>query len=139
MPFPVDEVLLEAAETQLGRKFPEGLRGRLLRNNGGEVLVRYEGEEPDEDEDTWALHPVWDSTDKRRMKRTVSHIVKETQHDKAAGAINPPAPPCPQYSLGVSCTPVPETFALGVPYPGNMAYYGGHVQVTPKEYLVYWG
>ncbi len=22
---------------------------------------------------------------------------------------------------------------------GNMAYYGGHVQVTPKEYLVYWG
>src|SRR5438445_1130071 len=79
MPFPVDEVLLEAAETQLGRKFPEGLRGRLLRNNGGEVLVRYEGEEPDEDEDTWALHPVWDSTDKRRMKRTVSHIVKETQ------------------------------------------------------------
>jgi serine protease len=70
------------------------------------------------------------------------NIVTETQHDKAAGPINPinpPAPPCPQYSLGISCTPVPETFALGVPYPGNMAYYGGHVQVTPKEYLVYWG
>ncbi len=66
-------------------------------------------------------------------------ITKEIQHDKAAGAINPPAPPCPQYSAGVSCTPLPETPALGVPYPGNMAYYGGHVQVTPKEYLVYWG
>jgi hypothetical protein len=66
-------------------------------------------------------------------------ITKEIQHDRTIGAINPPAPPCPQYSLGVSCTPVPETPALGVPYPGNMAYYGGHVQVTPKEYLVYWG
>ena len=66
-------------------------------------------------------------------------VTSEIQHDRAAGAINPPAPPCPQYSLGVSCTPLPETPALGVPYPGNMAYYGGHVQVTPKEYLVYWG
>ena len=67
------------------------------------------------------------------------NVIKEAQHDKAIGAIHPPPPPCPQYSLGVSCTPVPEAFALGVPYPGNMAYYGGHVQVTPKEYLVYWG
>jgi serine protease len=68
------------------------------------------------------------------------NVVKEAQHDQAAGTmITPPAPPCPQYTLGVSCTPVPETPALGVPYPGNMAYYGGHVQVTPKEYLVYWG
>jgi hypothetical protein len=66
-------------------------------------------------------------------------IAKEVQHDQAIGAINPPAPPCPQSALGVSCTPVPETPATGVPYPGNMAYYGGHVQVTPKEYLVYWG
>jgi len=67
------------------------------------------------------------------------NIPTEIQHDQAVGAITPPAPPCPQYSLGISCTPVPETPALGVPYPGNMAYYGGHVQVHPKEYLVYWG
>jgi serine protease len=67
------------------------------------------------------------------------NFLKEYQHDQAVGAIIPPAPPCPQYSLGVSCTPVPETPALGIPYPGNMTYYGGHVQVHPKEYLVYWG
>jgi serine protease len=66
-------------------------------------------------------------------------IPKEVQHDQAIGAINPPAPPCPQASLGVSCTPVPETPATGIPFPGNMAYYGGHVQTTPQEYLVYWG
>src|SRR5581483_6132137 len=67
------------------------------------------------------------------------NIVKETQSERAAGKITPPAPPCPQYILGISCTPVPETPALGIPFPGNMAYYGGHVQVHPREYLVYWG
>lgn len=67
------------------------------------------------------------------------NFLKEYQHDQAVGAVIPPAPPCPQYSAGVSCTPVPETPALGVPFPGNMTYYGGHVQLHPAEYLVYWG
>jgi hypothetical protein len=67
------------------------------------------------------------------------NYLKEAQHDQAAGALVPPAPPCPQNVLGQSCSLVPETPALGVPYPGNMAYYGGHVQVHPKQYLVYWG
>jgi serine protease len=67
------------------------------------------------------------------------NIIQEKQHDQIAGAITPPAPPCPQNAVGISCTPVPETPALGIPFPGNMAYYGGHVQVHPKEYLVYWG
>ncbi len=67
------------------------------------------------------------------------NILKEKQHDRAIGAITPPTPPCLQNALGLSCTPVPETPALGIPFPGNMAYYGGHVQVHPKEYLVYWG
>jgi serine protease len=65
-------------------------------------------------------------------------IANEIQQQRAARAVNPPPPPCPQYP-SVSCTPVPEAFATTLPYPGNMAYYGGHVQVTPKEYLVYWG
>jgi hypothetical protein len=65
-------------------------------------------------------------------------ITKEIQQQRAAQAVNPPPPPCPQYPT-VSCTPVPEAVATTLPWPGNMAYYGGHVQVTPKEYLVYWG
>jgi len=67
------------------------------------------------------------------------NYVQEAQHDQAAGALVPPAPPCPQNVVGQSCSLVPETPALGIPYPGNMAYYGGHVQVHPKQYLVYWG
>ena len=61
------------------------------------------------------------------------------QQKRAAGKITPPAPPCPQYGTGLSCTPIPEAFATTLPYPGNMAYYGGHVQTASKIYLVYWG
>jgi serine protease len=58
-------------------------------------------------------------------------------------AITPPAPPCP-VPTGTLPAPLvncglPEFPAAGVPYPGNMAYWGGHVQVTPKVYVVYWG
>jgi hypothetical protein len=65
--------------------------------------------------------------------------LKQTvDQQKAARAVNPPPPPCPQYGFE-SCTPIPEAFATTLPYPGNMAYYGGHVQTAPKVYLVYWG
>ena len=38
----------------------------------------------------------------------------------------------------ICCIPNPGV-ALGVPTPPNMAYFGGHVQVAPKIYLVFWG
>jgi serine protease len=38
----------------------------------------------------------------------------------------------------VCCAPVGPPVA-GEPAPVNMAYFGGHVQVTPKIYLVLWG
>jgi serine protease len=38
----------------------------------------------------------------------------------------------------ICCIPNPGV-ALGAPAPGNMAYFGGHVQVVPKVYLVFWG
>jgi serine protease len=85
-------------------------------------------------------------------------VQKEAQLQKAAkarhsGGINPPAPPCPEngvlypppgpvppgvpYLLG-NCG-VAQPVATSTPWMGNMAYYGGHVQVHPKEYLIYWG
>src|SRR3954452_11293118 len=65
-------------------------------------------------------------------------LAKAIQQQRAARAINPPPPPCPQYGA-LSCTPVPEAFATTLPFPGNMAYYGGQVETAPQVYLVYWG
>jgi hypothetical protein len=70
MAFPVDESLIAAAEQQLGRRLPDALRKRLLRNNGGEIQT---------EDDDWTLHPVWDATDRKRMSRTANHIVRETR------------------------------------------------------------
>jgi hypothetical protein len=38
----------------------------------------------------------------------------------------------------ICCVPVAPPVA-GEPAPVNMAYFGGHVQVVPKIYLVFWG
>src|SRR5436305_15349068 len=59
-----------------------------------------------------------------------------------AGPIQPPAPPCPENGLlppPFSNCGVPEAPATTLPFLGNMAYWGGHVQVRPREYLVLWG
>jgi hypothetical protein len=34
---------------------------------------------------------------------------------------------------------VPPAPPAGEPWPGNMSYFGGHVQVNPREYLIFWG
>src|SRR6185437_8562307 len=57
-------------------------------------------------------------------------------------AITPPAPPCPENGMlpePFSSCGLPEAPATTLPYPTNMAYWGGHVQVHPKVYVVYFG
>ena len=59
-----------------------------------------------------------------------------------AGSLQPPAPPCPENGMlpsPFSNCGLPEFPATTLPFPGNMAYWGGHVQTSPKIYLVYWG
>jgi hypothetical protein len=98
------------------------------------------------------------------QKAAYKHELAVYQRQKAAyarqraaghasgGAINPTAPPCPENGvLYPNPTPVPfPIYPLGncgigqppattVPWLGNMAYYGGHVEVHPHVYLVYWG
>jgi serine protease len=63
------------------------------------------------------------------------------QHTLAPlGPVQPPAPPCPENGLlPTGGCGIPEAVATTLPWLGNMAYYGGHVQTTPKEYVVFWG
>jgi SMI1 / KNR4 family (SUKH-1) len=69
MPFPVSEPFVARAEQDVGRMLPEGLRNRLMQDNGGMIAVA--GGE-------WSLHPVWDDSDRRRIARTANHVVRET-------------------------------------------------------------
>jgi serine protease len=59
-----------------------------------------------------------------------------------SSSLQPPAPPCPENGLlpsPFSSCGIPEAPATTLPYLGNMAYWGGHVQADPHVYVVYWG
>ena len=53
-----------------------------------------------------------------------------------------PPPPCPENGLlpsPLGTCGLPELPATTLPWPGNMSYYGGRVQLRPRIYIVYWG
>ena len=70
LPFPVDERWLRQAEQSLGRLLPDSYRERMMRDNGGEIQAAG---------DTWLLYPVYDQSDRKRIKRTCNHILLETR------------------------------------------------------------
>jgi hypothetical protein len=69
MPFATTDEHIRKAEEALGVQLPAVLRERLLRDNGGEIEAA---------DDIWQLFPVQDTTDRKRLSRTASHIVRET-------------------------------------------------------------
>ncbi len=70
MAFPASEPLLTAAEAKIGRSLPAPLRTRLIADNGGTVRDHL-GQE-------WSLHPVLDTSDRKRLGRTAYDIARET-------------------------------------------------------------
>ncbi len=84
---------------------------------------------------------------KRARRLVLSAVVLATALAGSAVAsprrdgFTPPAPPCPLpqgFATG-PCVMVPEAFATGEPLLGNMAYWGGRIQVHPHLYVVYLG
>jgi hypothetical protein len=69
MPFPVDEKFVVKTEDKLGVRFPASFRNKMMENNGGEVQTP---------PDAWNLYPFFDTSDKKRIKRTSNDIVRET-------------------------------------------------------------
>lgn len=70
MPFPLDERWVQEAEDVLGRRLPDAYRQRMIRDNGGVI---------DAAGDTWQLYPIYDKSDRKRIKRTCNHILLETK------------------------------------------------------------
>jgi hypothetical protein len=70
MAFPVDERFIEIAEADLGVKFPDSFRNKMMLSNGDGVEVLH---------DYFQLHPFYDTSDKKRIKRTCNSIVHETK------------------------------------------------------------
>jgi len=74
MPFPVDEKWIIEAEKKLGVTLPLMYRQFISKENGGHITIN---------EETWDLYPIWDKSDRKRLKRTCNDIVHETEvcHD----------------------------------------------------------
>jgi serine protease len=76
------------------------------------------------------------------MPTTSKRLQQEAAIHTADQSLTPPAPPCPESGFlpsPFSNCGLPETPATSLPFMGNMAYWGGPVQVHPKDYLVFWG
>ncbi|MBH5329555.1 SMI1/KNR4 family protein [Eikenella sp. S3360] len=91
MPFPVDPQYIQAAEQALGIRFPPRFKARLVAENGGEILL-----EPGNEDSSFLLLPVFDQSDKKRLRRTCNHIAKET----AAARANWPGFPAQAVVIG---------------------------------------
>jgi hypothetical protein len=69
MPFPITAAQIAKTEAKTGLAFPLGLKSRLSKNNGGEIVVAG---------DCWQLNPFFDASDRKRLARTCNDIVRET-------------------------------------------------------------
>lgn len=69
MPFALHERFLADTEAKLGARLPESYRERMKKANGGELDIA---------EETWYLHPILDTTDRKRTSRTCNDVLRET-------------------------------------------------------------
>ena len=79
MAFPVEEKFIENAEAELGVKFPESFRNKMMKLNGGCVQIPSDDEVNEDELDYYELNPFYDTSDKKRIKRTCNSIVHETK------------------------------------------------------------
>jgi hypothetical protein len=80
MAFPVDVRFVNEAGRRLGRALPLSYATRICRENGGDVSVNGE---------SFILHPILDTTDRKRLSRSCNDIVRET----ASARSRPDFPP----------------------------------------------
>lgn len=69
---PVAEQYLRQAEEKLGCRFPQAYVRRMTAANGG--VIRLPGQR-----ELWELYPIWDTSDKKRLKKTFNDVVRATE------------------------------------------------------------
>lgn len=69
MAFSVEEKYILNTEKELNVRFPDSFRKRMMDSNGEGVTVK---------QDYFELHPFYDTSDKKRIKRTCNSIFHET-------------------------------------------------------------
>jgi SMI1 / KNR4 family (SUKH-1) len=69
VPFKLDERFIIAAEQMLAASLPNAYRQAMMTSNGGQVIAH---------DDVWELHPILDTSDRRRLKRSCNDILHET-------------------------------------------------------------
>ncbi|WP_412564208.1 SMI1/KNR4 family protein [Thalassobius sp. MITS945101] len=70
MSLPLDEKFVVQAEQKLGARLPADYRAAMCGRNGGTVFHLNE---------EWRLHPIADTSDRKRLKRTFNDVVLETK------------------------------------------------------------
>lgn len=70
MPFPIDEEHICILESELGAQLPVCYREFMKADNGGTIKLA---------EEWWELHPIQDTSDRKRISRTSSHVLVENQ------------------------------------------------------------
>lgn len=75
MAFDVSEAQVALTEVELGRGLPPVYRSIMMARNGGTAWLK----DADADEYTWELHPIKDTSDRKRISRSCNHILAETK------------------------------------------------------------
>ncbi|MDE0595221.1 MAG: SMI1/KNR4 family protein [Akkermansiaceae bacterium] len=76
MPYPITREEISKTEAMTGYIFPQGVKERMVRDNGGEISVAGDG---------WQLVPFLDTTDEERVAHTSNDIVRETSSKRSSG------------------------------------------------------
>ena len=80
MPFPLEYKFISVAEEQLGFKFPEKYKAKMQIENGGEFGISFSDEYEDGDDiEPWWLFSFQDTSDVKRTKRTMNHLIAENK------------------------------------------------------------
>lgn len=74
MPFLVEQQFVTKTEEKLGATFPESYSASMCGHNAGSVRTG---------SDEWQLYPIFDTSDKKRLKRTCNDVIRETQSAKS--------------------------------------------------------